>query len=151
MRNRPNLLAALLFSLAISATAAEMAPITVDGPAKRSESAGVGTEIVFKGVSAEGIVFDVAFDTMKMDAPPLESDLSKLASLSVDGGRPISPSSWTIRQRGHMGHHVRGRLVFPAEADGRPVLGPGAKSFELRLAATQGEPQAVYSWNVIGR
>jgi len=151
MRNRPNLLAALFFSLAISATAAEMAPITVDGPAKRSESAGVGMEIVFKEASAEGIVFDVAFDTMKMDAPPLESDLSKLATLIVDGGAPIGPSSWTIRQRGHMGHHVRGRLVFPAEADGRPVMGAGARTFEVRLAGAQGEPQGVFSWSIAGR
>ena len=88
-------------------------------------------EITFKGVAREGIVFDVAFDTMKMDAPPLDSDLSKLATLVVDGGAAIRPSSWTIRRTGHMGHHLRGRLVFPAEADGRPVLGPGAKGFEL--------------------
>lgn len=151
MMNHAKLFAALLFSLAISATAAEMAPITVDAAAKKSESGGVGIEIVFKGVSAEGIVFDVAFDTMKMDAPPLESNLSKLATLSVDGGAPISPSSWTIRQTGHMGHHLRGRLVFPAEADGRPVPGPGAKAFELRLAGAQGEPQAVFPWSIVGR
>jgi len=151
MMNRANLLAALLFSLAISTTAAETAPITVDAAAKKTESAGVGMEVVFKGVSPEGIVFDVAFDTMKMDAPPLESDLAKLATLVVDGGAPTSPSSWTIRQKGHMGHHLRGRLLFPAEADGRPVLGPGAKSFELRLGGAQGEPQAVFSWSIVGR
>ena len=151
MTNRAKLLAALLFSLAISAAASEMAAITVDAPAKRSESAGVGLEIVFKEAGAEGIVFDVAFDTMKMDAPPLESDLSELATLVVDGGAPISPSSWTIRQKGHMGHHVRGRLVFPAEAAGRPVLGPRARAFEVRLAGAQGEPQAVFSWSITAR
>lgn len=151
MMNRAKLLAALLFSLAISATATEMAPITVDAPAKKSESGGVNMEAVFKGVTHEGIVFDIAFDTMKMDAPPLESDLSKLATLVVDGGAPVSPSAWTIRQKGHMGHHLRGRLLFPAEAHGRPVLGPGAKAFELRLAGAQGEPQTVFPWGVVGR
>lgn len=117
MMNRARLLliaAALLSGPFVSAAGPETAPITVEATAK------------------------------KMDAPPLDSDLSKPATLAVDGGAPIRPSSWTIRQTGHMGHHLRGRLVFPAEADGRPVLGPGAKSFELRLAAVQGEPQAVF-------
>lgn len=142
---------ALLSGLVVSAAASEMTPIPVDAAAKKSESGGVGMEIVFKGVSAEGIVFDVAFDTMKMDAPPLDSDLSKLATLAVDGGAPIRPSSWTTRQTGHMGHHLRGRLVFPAEEDGRPVLGPGAKVFELRLTGAQGEPQGVFSWSIAAR
>ena len=140
---------ALLSGLIGSTAMAETAPITVDAAAKKSESAGLGMEIVFKGVAPEGIVFDVAFDTMKMDAPALDSDLSKLATLVVDGGAPIRPSSWTIRQTGHMGHHLRGRLVFPAEADGRPLLGPGAKSFELRLGGAQGELQGVYSWSIV--
>lgn len=143
--------ALLLSGLALSTAIAGTTPITVDGPAKTSESGGVGMEIVFKGAAPEGLVFDVAFDTMKMDAPPLESDLSKLATLAVDGGAPIRPSSWTTRQTGHMGHHLRGRLVFPAEADGRPVLGPGAKVFELRLDGAQGEPQAVFPWSIVGR
>ena len=154
MVNRAKLLvvaAALLSGPLIPAAAPEMTPIAVDAAAKKSESGGVGMEIVFKGVAREGIVFDVAFDTMKMDAPPLESDLSKLATLSVDGGAPLRPSSWTIRQTGHMGHHLRGRLVFPAEADGRPVLGPGAKSFELRLDGAQGEPQAIFPWSIVRR
>ena len=130
---------------------AERTPITVDAPAKKSESGGVDMEVVFKGVTHEGIVFDVAFDTMKMDAPPLESDLSKLAALIVDGGAPISPSSWTIRQKGHMSHHLRGRLLFPAEVDGRRVLGLGAKAFELRLAGAQGEQQGVFSWSITAK
>ncbi|MGH8222144.1 MAG: hypothetical protein ACREQZ_04140 [Woeseiaceae bacterium] len=141
----------LLFALVISTAAADATPISVDSAAKRSESAGVGVEIVFKGVAPEGIVFDVAFDTMTMDAPPFDSDLSKRATLAVNGGAPIAPSSWTIRQTGHMGHHLRGRLVFPPEADGRPVLGPEARTFEVRLAGAQGEPQGVFTWNVVGR
>lgn len=154
MMNRAKLLVAagaLLYGALVSAAAPEATPITVDAAAKKSESGGVGMEIVFKGVAAEGIVFDVAFDTMRMDAPPLDGDLSKLATLVVDGGAPISPSSWTVRQTGHMGHHLRGRLVFPAEADGRPVLGPGAKSFQLRLGGAPGEPQAVFPWSIVGR
>lgn len=154
MMNRAKLLvvaATLLSGLAVSTAMAETTPVTVDAAAKKSESGGIGMEIVFKGVSPEGIGFDVAFDTMKMDAPPLEKDLSKLATLAVDGGAPVRPSSWTIRQTGHMGHHLRGRLVFPAEADGRPVIGTGAKSFELRFAGVQGEPQAVFPWRIVGR
>jgi hypothetical protein len=154
MRNRASLFfvsLALLFGVIGSAAGAETKPITVDEAAKRSESAGVGIEIVFRGMTAEGIVFDVAFDTMKMDAPPLERDLSKLATLVVDGGPPVKPSSWTIRQTGHMGHHVRGRLLFPAEADGRPVIGSEAKAFELRLAGAQGEPQGAFAWRLVSR
>ena len=150
MKNRLHLVLvsfALLSGLIGSTAGAETTPITVDAAAKKSESAGVGMEIVFKGVAAEGIGFDVAFDTMKMDAPPLESGLSKLATLVVDAGAPVPASSWTVRQTGHMGHHLRGRLVFPAEADGRPVLGASAKGFELRLA----EPQVTFSWSIIGR
>lgn len=152
--NRAKLLivaAALLYGPLVPAAESGTTPITVDAAAKKNETAGVEMEVVFKGVAPEGFVFDVAFDTMKMDAPPLDSDLSKLATLVVDGGEPISPSSWTIRQTGHMNHHLRGRLVFPAEANGRPVLGPGAKAFELRLAGTRGEPQAVFPWSIVGR
>ena len=154
MMNRAKLLvvaAALLYGPLVSAAAPGKTSISVDAAAKKSESGGVGMEIIFKGVAAEGIVFDVAFDTMRMDAPPLDGDLSKLATLAVDGGAPINPSSWTVRQTGHMGHHLRGRLVFPAEADGRPVLGPGVKAFELRLRGAQGEPQGVFSWRIVGR
>lgn len=50
-----------------------------------------------------------------------------------------------------MGHHLRGRLVLPAEADGRPVLGPGAKSFQVRLGGAQGEPQDVFPWSIVRR
>ncbi|MGH8185366.1 MAG: hypothetical protein ACREUC_02285, partial [Steroidobacteraceae bacterium] len=87
--------AALLSGLIASAAAADTASIAVDSAAKKTESAGIGIEIVFRGVASEGIVFDVAFDTMRMDAPPLDSDLSKLATLAVDGGSPITASSWT--------------------------------------------------------
>ena len=151
MKNRAKLVVvslALLSGLIVLAARAETTPITVDAAAKKSESAGVGMEIVFKGVAPEGIVFDVAFDTMKMDAPTLDRDLSKLAILAVDGGAPVTPSSWTVRQTRHMGHHLRGRLVFPAEADGRPVLGSEAKAFELRLAGAEGEPQGAFSWSI---
>ena len=139
----------LLYGPLVSGAAPDTTFITVDAAAKRAESSGVSMEIVFKGVSAEGIVFDVAFDNM--DAPPLRTDLLKLATLAVDTGAPMTPSSWTVRQIGHMGHRLRGQLVFPAGADGRPVLGPGAKSFELRLAGSQGKRQALFSWRIPAR
>ena len=140
----------LVFALMLSGAA--RASITVDSAAKRSESGSVGIEVTFKGVGAEGIVFEVAFDTMRMDPPPLDSyDLSKLARLVVDGGAPVSPSSWTIRETGHMGHHLRGRLVFPSVTAGRPVLGPGAKALELRIAGLDGQAQQVFSWSIVAR
>ena len=141
----------LLSVLVLSSAMAETTPITVDAAAKRNEFAGVEMEIVFKGVGAEGIEFDVAFDTMKMEAPPLQSDLSKLLTLAVDGGAPMRPSSWTIHETGNMGHHLRGRLRFPAEAAGRPVIGRGAKSFELRLPPPPRKAKAVFLWSIVGR
>jgi hypothetical protein len=99
------------------------------------------------GISAAG----AEIQPITVDAPPFGKDLSKRAMLTVHGGAPIAPSSWTVRQTGHMGHHLRGQLVFPAEADGRPVPGPGAKSFELRLGGAQSEPQAAFLWTIVGR
>ncbi len=60
--------------------------------------------------------FDVAMNTHSID---LSMDLAVLSSLSTDTGITVQAIRWDA-VRG--GHHVSGRLIFPASVDGKPIL-----------------------------
>lgn len=64
----------------------------------------------------ETLDFDVVLDTHSVE---LDMDLSTLASLTTDTGLSVMPVAWTGSKGGH---HVEGKLSFPAAADGVSVL-----------------------------
>lgn len=65
------------------------------------------------GQPADTLDFDISMNTHSVD---LSMDLALLATLITDTGIVIQPTLWDA-PRG--GHHVNGRLVFPALEDGR--------------------------------
>jgi hypothetical protein len=93
------------------------------------------------------LVFRVAMDSMKMDAPPLaEYDLAKLATLSSIGGAEIAPLRWSVEETGHMGHHVRGTLAFALQSAQRAKLERGPATFEIVVRGVGGAGERRFAW-----
>lgn len=77
--------------------------------------------------SSDQLEFDVALNTHSVD---LSMDLAPLATLTTDTGVAEAAASWD-GPRG--GHHVAGKLVFPANKDGKSIL-DGAGKLTLTIA-----------------
>ncbi len=84
--------------------------------------------------------FDVRMNTHSVD---LGMDLAGLATLSTDGGLSVSAVKWEAPGGGH---HVSGKLSFPAAAGGKPLL-QGATKLTLTLRDV-GAPQRVFTWEL---
>lgn len=120
---------------------------SVDAAAKTNNQGDIAIEISYQGISTETLVFRVAMDSMKMDAPPLaEYDLARLAHLTGIGGSEIRPSRWSIEETGHMGHHVKGTLAFTLNPAHRALLERGPTSFDIVVADVGGAKRGVFSW-----
>lgn len=78
------------------------------------------------GLPGETLVFEVTMNTHSVD---LSMDLAELSTLTTDTGQVIQASLWDA-PRG--GHHVFGKLLFPAYKDGVFVL-DGATAFSLQV------------------
>jgi hypothetical protein len=70
--------------------------------------------------------FEVSLNTHSVE---LSMDLATLATLEADNGMRVQASLWDA-PRG--GHHVSGRLAFPAEVDGAGLL-DDARRLTLRI------------------
>ena len=88
--------------------------------------------------TADTLEFDVAMNTHSVD---LSMDLSALATLSTDTGITVQPTLWNA-PRG--GHHVSGKLVFPAIQDGKSIL-DGASKVTLTITDVDA-PSRVFEW-----
>ncbi|MGH9878052.1 MAG: redoxin domain-containing protein, partial [Nitrososphaerales archaeon] len=64
-------------------------------------------------------------------------------------GTQAKPLSWNVRETGHMGHHLKGTLVFPLGENNRPIIDDQTKSFEIVVNDIAGVNQRVFSWEVI--
>jgi hypothetical protein len=73
------------------------------------------------GTPASELEFEVAMNTHSVD---LNMDLATLATLTTDTGMTIPATRWDA-PRG--GHHVEGKLVFPATQDGKSILDGAGK------------------------
>lgn len=126
-----------------TATAIQPPPVSaVSGPdqARISE----GGEVTVKATWAEastGPVFLVVMDTHAVDLDGY--DLARLAVLRVDGGPDLVPVSWDAPVGGH---HREGTLTFPAEQDGKPVIGTRTRTIELVIRDIAGVPERVLIW-----
>lgn len=145
------------FSLASGAfelVAAEGPPVrggaasfTADSETKSDKQGDVSMEIAFRGVESDTLVFRVAMDSMKMDAPPLARyDLAKLARLTGIEGAEITPARWSVEETGHMGHHVKGTLAFTLNAAQRALLERGPTSFEIVVRGISSERERRFAW-----
>jgi hypothetical protein len=108
---------------------------------KRSDGQGMVTvEVTPLNLSnpTDKLEFDIAMNTHSVD---LSMDLAKLATLTTDTGVTVQATSWE-GQAG--GHHVSGKLIFPATKDGKSVLN-GASKLTLTIINVDA-PSRVFEW-----
>lgn len=90
--------------------------------------------------SAEALEFDVAMNTHSID---LSMDLAALATLATDTGVVIQATTWDAPGGGH---HVSGKLLFPANKDGQSAL-EGASKLTLTIINVD-VPSRVFEWEL---
>jgi hypothetical protein len=93
------------------------------------------------GTPADTLDFDVAMNTHSVD---LSMDLAAVSTLSTDTGLTIQSSLWDAPPGG--GHHVSGKLIFPATQNGKSIL-EGAGKLTLTIRDVDA-PARVFEWNL---
>ena len=86
------------------------------------------------------LVFEISLTTHSVD---LSMDMATLATLTTDDGRTVQATLWDA-PRG--GHHVSGKLSFPASMDGRPLL-EGATQLTLIIKDVDA-PERIFTWDL---
>jgi len=92
------------------------------------------------GTPAPELAFEVAMNTHSVD---LSMDLAILATLTTDAGATVPASLWDA-PRG--GHHVEGKLIFPATNDGKSIL-EGVSKLTLTILNVDA-PSRVFEWEL---
>jgi hypothetical protein len=101
------------------AVTVEITPLNLDNPGKTLD-------------------FQISMDTHSVD---LSMDLAALATLTTDNGMVLQASLWDAPLGGH---HVSGKLFFPAETGGFAVL-DGASVITLKLTDVDADVR-VFVW-----
>ncbi len=70
----------------------------------------------------------------------LSMDLASLSTLTSDTGLSVQGSNWDAQPGGH---HVSGKLIFPASVDGKLIL-QGAKKVTLTVKDVDA-PQRIFT------
>lgn len=86
----------------------------------------------------ETIEFEVSLNTHSVD---LSMDLADLASLETDTGLSVEASLWDAPLGGH---HVGGKLSFPASVEGSALL-EGAGEVRLIISGLDA-PERIFTW-----
>ncbi|MDP2777951.1 MAG: hypothetical protein Q8O48_09950 [Anaerolineales bacterium] len=89
---------------------------------------------------SEQIEFDVVLDTHSVD---LSMDLATLATLTTDTGATVQATVWDA-PRG--GHHVAGKLIFPATQESKSIL-DGATMLTLTIVNVDA-PSRIFEWEL---
>ncbi|MBI2332110.1 MAG: hypothetical protein HYU84_08135 [Chloroflexi bacterium] len=84
--------------------------------------------------------FDVALTTHSID---LSMDLATVSTLTTDTGVSVESTLWDA-PRG--GHHVEGKLIFPATKDGKPIL-KGATKLTLTILNVDASSR-IFEWDL---
>ena len=90
--------------------------------------------------SANTLEFDVSLNTHSVD---LSMDLATLSTLVSDTGITVQATLWDARRGGH---HVSGKLIFPATKDGKSVL-EGARKLTLVIIDID-TASGAYEWEL---
>lgn len=151
----PTLLTLTIILAACSATPSSLptdpapAPVSSGDSASQFDSAmrtdGQGA-IIFEvtplnlNAPADTIEFDIVLTTHSID---LSMDLATQATLTTDTGATVQATLWDA-PRG--GHHVVGKLIFPATVDGKSIL-DGATKLTLTILNVDA-PSRVFEWGV---
>ena len=124
----------------------ESAPASSDTPNKdlaRSDEQGA---VVFQitpldlNTSADPLEFDVAMNTHSVD---LSMDLATLSTLTTDTGVTVQATKWEAPGGGH---HVDGKLIFPATQNGKSIL-EGASKLTLTIVKVDAASR-VFEWEL---
>lgn len=125
------------------------AELNVDSLTKTNDEGNIAVEVTYAGIREDELTFSVSMDSYDMSAPPLSVyNLKELAYFS-SGQASVKPLQWNIETEGHMGHHIRGTLLFPGKKDGLPILAEDMTSFDLVFNDVGGVKQRTFSWNVV--
>ena len=84
--------------------------------------------------------FDVVMDTHTID---LSMDLATLSTITTDTGISVDATLWDAPLGGH---HVEGKLIFPATKDGKSIL-EGANKLTLTLLNLDA-PTRIFEWEL---
>jgi len=99
----------------------EITPLNLDNPSDQLE-------------------FDVSMNTHSID---LSMDLATLATLTTDTGIAVQATLWDAPLGGH---HVEGKLIFPALKDGNSIL-EGATKITLTIVNVDAASR-VFEWEL---
>lgn len=123
--------------------------LTLDYNTKINNDGYINIAMTYLRISNDDLIFDVTMDTSNMDAPPLtEYDLTKSSYIVGGNGITTKPLSWSVQETGHMGHHIKGTLVFSLE-ENNPIIDEQARSFEIVINDIGGISQRIFSWEII--
>jgi hypothetical protein len=89
---------------------------------------------------SDNLEFEVSMNTHSVD---LSMDLAALATLNTDTGLTVQATLW---DGPHGGHHVSGKLIFPATRDGKSIL-EGAHRLTLTIVNLDA-PSRVFEWQL---
>lgn len=92
------------------------------------------------GTPSDTLIFEVAMNTHSVD---LNFNLAKHAMLVTDTGKVVQATTWD----GPMGgHHVSGKLTFPATVDGVSIL-VGATKLTLEIMGVDADLRT-FEWQL---
>lgn len=111
-----------------------------DNVSQVDEQGAVIVEIVPINPNNPGLTLDfkVYLNTHSVD---LSMDLTELATLETNTGMVVHAAGWDAPAGGH---HVDGKLSFPAQVDGAPLL-ENVSSMTIRLFDIE-VPERVFTW-----
>lgn len=98
------------------------------------------TPLNFDKATVEFLEFNIVLTTHSID---LSMDLAATATLTTDTGVSVNSTLWDA-PRG--GHHVEGKLIFPAMVDGKPIL-EGATKLTLTIVDVDA-PSRAFEWEL---
>ena len=89
---------------------------------------------------ADTLEFDIAMNTHSVD---LSMDLATLSTLSTDTGITVQAAKWDATPGGH---HVSGKLIFPATSSGKSIL-DGTSKLTLTIVNVDAASRA-FEWEL---
>jgi len=151
------LLLTLIFTLAAcsaTAPASDLTPpqpdtISTDSDSSSNDSATLSDQQGAVTVEVTSLNLDSATDTLDFDvvmdthSVDLSMDLASLATLTTDTGITVQATLWDAPLGGH---HVAGKLIFPAIQDGKSIL-EGAGTLTLTLVNVD-VPSRSFEWDL---
>lgn len=113
-----------------------------DSAARIDQQGAIIVEIIPLNLDAptDTLEFDVVLTTHSID---LSMDLATLSTLTTDTGVSVNATLWDAPLGGH---HVEGKLIFPATKDGKSIL-EGATKLTLTILNVDA-PTRIFEWEL---